>query len=129
MLRMALLTGLMLLQSEFADEKAYRERMQEIDHSFTEMRRQERVRSGPEIEKEAVKLSTLFGKVEEFWKARGEEEAASFARMAKDGADEARTAARNRNEKALEAATDTIAASCEGCHKEPLDKYRFRSSE
>ena len=128
-IRLALLTALVLLQSELADEQEYRERMREIDHSFSEMRRQEQVRGGPAIEQEAAKLSELFGNVEEFWKGRGEEQAASFARMAKDGADEARTAARDRNEKALEVAMDTIAASCEGCHKEPLDKYRFRLTE
>ena len=71
-----------------------------------------------EIEKEARKLSDLFEEVEEFWKGRGNEEAAGFAHMAKEGAMEAAKAARKKEQKSLEAAITTIAASCEGCHKE-----------
>jgi cytochrome c556 len=81
-----------------------------------------------EIEKEAARLEGLFKDVEQFWKGRGNEEAAGFARMAKEGATEAAKAARKKEPKSLEAAIAQISASCEGCHKEPLDKYRFPKS-
>lgn len=113
-----------LFSQEIANEQQYRERMERIDHSF-EALRQRHVKPGSDVDKEAAKLSRLFSEVESFWKGRGNEEAAGFARMAKDGARKAREAVRDGNEKAMEAAVAIIAASCEGCHKEPLDKYRF----
>ena len=64
--------------------------------------------------------------MEAFWKARGEVESASFARMAKDGAEKAGEAARHGDSKSYEAALEVVAASCKGCHRDPLDKYRFR---
>lgn len=119
-----LVLAAILSTQEIANDQQYRERMERIDHSFVVL--QERhVRQAPEIDKEAAKLSRLFSEVESFWKGRGNEEAAGFARMAKEGAKKVREAVRDHNEKSLEAAIETIAASCEGCHKEPLDKYRF----
>ena len=123
------LTAVLVLQSEFKDEAEYKKDMQEIDHAFTELRKDRPIRQGPELEREASRLATLFGDVEEFWKGRGDDEAAGFARMAKNGAEEAGKASRNGDSKAFEAALDTIAASCEGCHHDPLDKYRLRLSE
>ena len=108
---------------EIADETEYRERMHEIDHSFATLRNRG-AREYSRIEAEAAKLSELFREVEAFWRGRGDEELAGYARLAKDGADEARNAAMRKEEKGLEAAIETIARSCEGCHREPLDKYR-----
>ena len=127
MLRTPLLLAAIFVASQtgFENEADYREEMQEIDHAFAVLSEQRAVRQGPELEREASRLSELFSNVEDFWNARGEEEAASFARMARKGADEAGKAARDGNEQSLDAAIDTVAASCEGCHKEPLDKYRF----
>lgn len=112
-------------QAGFETEAEYREEMQEIDHAFGELSDPRTLHMGPELEREAARLSKLFTNVEEFWSARGKEEAARFARMAKQGADEASRAARQGNDKAFDAAIETVAASCEGCHQEPLDKYRF----
>ena len=112
-------------QGGFENEAEYREEMHEIDHAFTALSEHRGMRKGAELEREAARLSRLFSRVEEFWTARGEEEAASFARMARKGADEVGKAAHDGNEKALDAAIDMVAASCEGCHKEPLKKYRF----
>lgn len=109
---------------EIADETEYRERMHDIDHSFATLS-DRGARDYSRIEAEAAKLAELFGEVEAFWKGRGDEEAAGYARLAKDGADEARIAAMRKEEKGLEAAVETIARSCEGCHREPLDKYRI----
>ena len=122
-----IVVALMLLVSpqQLTDEREYRERMHDIDHSFDAIQKDRRMNRSSEIEKEARKLSDLFEEVEKFWKGRGNEEAAGFARMAKKGAMEAAKAARKKEEKSLEAAIASIAASCEGCHKEPLDKYRF----
>jgi cytochrome c553 len=114
-----------LLPQEIASEKEYRERMEDIDHSFSALRRNRDLQRHDEIQKEAVELSGLFAKVETFWKGRGNEEAAGFAHMAKEGADTVNAAAKKHEQKALEAGIASIAASCEGCHKEPLDKYRF----
>jgi len=119
----------LVAQTEFQDEAEYREEMRKIEHAFTALSEYRGVRMGPELEREAARLEELFTDVERFWKARGNEEAASFAGMAKDGAEEARTAARDGDDKSFDAALDTVAASCEGCHKEPLDKYRFRLPE
>ncbi|HEY7820139.1 MAG TPA: hypothetical protein VIG29_18095 [Vicinamibacteria bacterium] len=116
---------MMLMGQEIADEKAYQERMEEIDHSFVVLQKYREVRRTSEVEEEARKLTVLFGEVETFWKGRGNEEYAGFARMAKEGAKKAREAARNREEKALQASIDAVARSCEGCHREPLDKYRI----
>jgi cytochrome c556 len=113
---------------KLGDEQEYRKRMHDIDHSFVAIQEDRRMSRPSEIEKEAAKLRDLFAEVEEFWKGRGENEAAGFARMAKEGAREAVEAARKKEQKALEAAIQSIAASCEGCHKEPLDKYRFPKS-
>jgi hypothetical protein len=110
---------------KLADEQEYRKRMHDIDHSFVAIQEDRRMSRPSEIEKEAAKLEDLFEEVEEFWKGRGEEEAAGFARMAKEGAGEAVKAARKKEPKSLEAAIQSISASCEGCHKEPLDKHRF----
>jgi len=121
-----IVVALMLMSpQQLTDEREYRERMHDIDHSFAEIQKDRRMSRSSEIEKEAEKLSDLFEDVEEFWKGRGNEEAVGFARMAKEGAMEAAKAARKKEQKSLEAAIATIAASCEGCHKEPLDKYRF----
>jgi hypothetical protein len=116
---------LMLIRQEIADERAYHERMQAIDHSFVVLQKYRETRRTSEIEEEARKLARLFEEVETFWKGRGNEEYAGFARMAKEGAKQAREAAKNREEKALQASVDAIARSCEGCHREPLDKYRI----
>jgi hypothetical protein len=115
----------MLLGQEIADEKAYHERMRDIDHSFVVLQNYREARRTSEIEEEARKLTVLFGEVETFWKGRGKEEYAGFARMAKEGAERAREAAKNKEEKALQASIDAVARSCEGCHREPLDKYRI----
>lgn len=115
-----------LAQTGFRDEAQYREKMQEIDHAFTALSDQRPIPKGPEAEHEATRLSELFKNVEDFWIARGDEEAANFARMAKDGAKRAGKAIREGDRKSFEAAVDLVAASCEGCHKEPLDKYRVR---
>lgn len=112
-------------QSEFQDEAEYRAEMREIDHAFTELSQERPLRSGPELERGAARLSKLFADVEEFWVARGDEEAANFARMAKDGAERAGKAAREADDDAFAAAVRIVAASCEGCHQEPLDKYRI----
>jgi len=121
-----IVVALMLMSpQQLTDEREYRERMHDIDHSFAEIQKDRRMSRSSEIEKEAEKLSDLFEDVEEFWKGRGNEEAVGVARMAKEGAMEAAKAARKKEQKSLEAAIATIAASCEGCHKEPLDKYRF----
>jgi cytochrome c556 len=117
---------LWLLPQEIADEKAYRERMHEIDHSFSELEKNRDLRHGEAVEKEAAELSGLFERVESFWKGRGNEEAAGLAHMAKEGADAVVKAARKREPKALDAAIATIGSSCEGCHEEPLDRYRFK---
>ncbi len=116
-----------LFSQEIANEQEYRARMERIDHSF-DVLQDRHVKAETDVEKEAAKLAQLFSDVESFWKGRGNEEAAGFARMAKDGARKVREAARDHNEKAIQAAISTIAASCEGCHKEPLDKYRFPKS-
>jgi hypothetical protein len=126
---LALVAVALAAQTEFQDEAEYREEMREIDHAFTSLSEHRGVRTGPELEREAARLAALFTDVEEFWKARGNEEAASFAAMAKDGAEEAGTAARDGDDDSFDAAVEIIAASCEGCHKDPLDKYRFRSPE
>jgi hypothetical protein len=98
--------------------------MRDIDHSFA-MLSDRAAREYSRIEAEAAKLSQLFGEVEAFWRGRGDEELAGYARLAKDGADEARKAAMRKEDKGLDAAVETIARSCEGCHREPLDKYRI----
>lgn len=113
---------------EIETVQEYRERMLEIDHSFSSLRGQPNVYTSPDVEEEAVALIELFGEVERFWKGRGDEEKAGFARMAKEGAEAVREAAIKKEQKAFEAAVETIAASCEGCHREPLDKYRFRTT-
>jgi hypothetical protein len=115
----------MLIGQEIADEKAYHERMRDIDHSFAVLQKHREVRRTSEVEEEARKLTLLFGEVESFWKGRGNEEYAGFARMAREGAEKARDAAKNKEEKALQASIDAVARSCEGCHREPLDKYRI----
>lgn len=112
-------------QSPFQDEAEYRDEMREIDHAFSVLADERALSNGPEVEREAARLSELFEDVEDFWKARGEEEAANFARMAKDGATRAGKAARESDERAYEGSVRIIATSCEGCHQEPLDKYRF----
>jgi cytochrome c556 len=119
----SLLLALALFRQEIVDEKAYVERMRAIDHTFAVLQ-EHRVKKSAEVEEEAKKLALLFGEVEKYWKGRGNEENAGFARMAKVGADKAGEAAKKREEKALEASIDTVARSCEGCHREPLDKYR-----
>jgi cytochrome c556 len=116
---------LLIPQQKLTGEKEYRERMHDIDHSFAAIQRDRQMSHSSGIEKEAAKLGDLFEEVETFWKGRGNDEAAGFARMAKEGAAEAVKAARKKEPKSLEAAVASIAAGCEGCHKEPLDKYRF----
>ena len=120
----AVLLVVALFGQDFADEKEYVERMREIDHSFTVLQ-EHRVKQTAEVEKEAKNLALLFGQVEKYWKGRGNEEYAGFARMAKEGAEKAREAAEKSEEKALQASIETIARACEGCHREPLDKYRI----
>lgn len=122
-----ILAALMLLApaQKLADEQEYRKRMHDIDHSFLAIQEDRQMSRPSEIEKEAAKLEDLFEEVETFWKGRGNEEAAGFARMAREGAAEVVKAARKKEQKSLEAAVASIAASCEGCHKEPLDRYRF----
>lgn len=112
-------------QTDFQNEREYREEMREIDHAFAVLSENRHLQNAPEVESEATRLSKLFERVEDFWKARGDEEAANFARMAKDGAKRAGKAARESDEQSYKAAVRIIAASCEGCHQEPLDKYRF----
>jgi hypothetical protein len=119
----AVLLVMALFRQEIADEKEYVERMRAIDHSFTVLQ-EHRVKQTAEVEQEAKKLALLFGQVEKYWKGRGNEEYAGFARMAKAGAERAGEAAKKKEEKALEASIDAVARSCEGCHREPLDKYR-----
>ncbi|HSF16097.1 MAG TPA: hypothetical protein VLK65_11150 [Vicinamibacteria bacterium] len=114
-------------EDEFEDPEQYRTRMLEIDHSFESLEGQSDVRMAPNIEKEASTLIDLFEKVERFWKARGDEDKAGFARMARDGAEKAREAALAKEQNTFVSAVETIAASCEGCHREPLDKYRLRT--
>jgi hypothetical protein len=121
----AALLFVMLFGQEIADEKAYQERMRDISHSFVVLQEYRKGRSTSEVEEESRKLAVLFGEVETFWKGRGNEESAGFARMAKEGAEKAREAAKNKEEKALQASIDVVARSCEGCHREPLDKYRI----
>lgn len=131
-LKLALLTALALLAfaaaqvDEFRDLRDYNERMKEIDHSFSSLKDHPYVHFAPELQEEAARLADLFGKVERFWKGRGDEDKARFAGMAREGAEKARKAALEKEQHAFEAAIDTIAASCEGCHREPLDKYRLR---
>jgi hypothetical protein len=114
-----------LFAQDFADEKEYVKRMHEIDHSFSVLQKHREVRRVSDVEKEAEKLVLLFGEVERYWKGRGDEELAGFARMAKEGAEKAGEAAGKNEEKALQASIETIARSCVGCHREPLDKYRI----
>lgn len=123
------LFAVVLVQAEFQDEAEYREEMREIDHAFTRLAEYREVPKGAELEREAERLAALFTDVEKFWKARGDEEAAGHARMAKEGAEQASKAIREGNDEAFEIAVDLVAASCESCHEEPLDKYRFRLSE
>lgn len=110
----------------FLNEEQYRERMAEINHSFADLDTGRRFRLGPESEREAARLSKLFESVEAFWKGRGEEEAAGFARSAKEGADAAQKAALKKDQKSYDAAVEAIASSCRGCHREPLEKYRTK---
>jgi hypothetical protein len=98
----AALLFVMLFGQEIADEKAYQERMRDISHSFVVLQEYRKGRSTSE-----------------------DEESAGFARMAKEGAEKAREAAKNKEEKALQASIEAVARSCEGCHREPLDKYRI----
>jgi hypothetical protein len=121
----ALLLVIPLLAQDIASEQEYRERMRTIDHSFTVLKENRRVRRTSGVREEAEKLASLFGEVEKFWKGRGNEEFAGFARMAREGAEEAVEAAKKNDEKSLQAAIDTVGRSCEGCHREPLDKYRI----
>ena len=124
-MKAVLLVMMTLFAQDFADEKEYVKRMHEIDHSFSVLQKHREVRRISDVEKEAEKLGLLFGQVEKYWEGRGDEDLAGFARMAKEGAEKAREAAAKNEEKALQAAIETIARSCEGCHREPLDKYRI----
>ena len=74
-----LVTVLMVTQSEFRDEAQYREEMREIDHAFAVLSEHRPIQKGLELEREAARLAELFEAVEDFWKERGEEEAANFA--------------------------------------------------
>lgn len=121
----AVLLVVALFGQDFADETEYSERMREIDHSFTVLQKHRDPTRVSDVEKEAEKLALLFGQVEKYWKGRGNEKSAGFARMAKEGAEKAREAAEKKEDKALHASIETIARSCEGCHQEPLDKYRI----
>lgn len=121
----AILLVMALFSQDFADEKEYVKRMHEIDHSFSVLQKHREVRRISDVEKEAEKLAQLFDQVEKYWKGRGDEKYAGFARMAKEGAEKAREAAGKNEEKALQASIETVARSCEGCHREPLDKYRI----
>jgi hypothetical protein len=121
------LAGVLFAQ-DIADEKEYEERMRAIDHSFTVLEENRRVRRNAGVEEEAERLARLFAEVEAFWEGRGRDDLAGYARMAKEGAERAAEAARNNDEKSLQAAIDTMARSCEGCHREPLDKYRIPRS-
>ena len=47
----------------------------------------------------------------------------------KNGAKRAGKAVREGDEASFDAAVRIVAASCEGCHQEPLDKYRFPLSK
>ena len=118
--------GFVLFRAEIQYEAQYREQMREIDHAFSILASHER---GGALEREAAKLSELFERVEGFWEGRGDEEAANFARMARDGAEKVREGVRARNAEAIEAAVEIVAASCEGCHVRPLDKYRIPLSK
>ncbi len=121
----AVLLLMALFGQDFADEKEYLGRMREIDHSFAVLREHRQGKQTSDVEEEAKKLALLFGQVEKYWKGRGNEESAGFARMAKEGAEKALEAAGKKEERALQASIETIARSCEGCHREPLDKYRI----
>jgi hypothetical protein len=70
----------MLLGREIVDEKAYQERMRDIDRPFVVLRKYREARRTSEIEEQARKLTVLFGEVETFWKGRGNEEYAGFPR-------------------------------------------------
>lgn len=109
------------------DECQYRQRMQDIDHSFEELVvEREQFWVDPDNQRNAARLTELFHNVELFWKGRGNHEAAGFARMAREGAEKAQEASRMRDEESFDAAVDTIARSCEGCHKEADAKFRIR---
>jgi len=108
----AILLVMTFFAQDFADEKEYAKRMHEIDHSFTVLQKHREVRRISDVEEEAKKLAVLFEQVEKFWKGRGDEEYAGFARMAKEGADKVREAAGKNEEKALQASIETIARSC-----------------
>jgi len=109
------------------DERDYQHRMQDIDHSFDKLViESERFWLEPDSQRNAARLTDLFHSVEVFWKGRGNDEAAGFARMAREGAERAQEASRMRDEHSFDAAVDAIAASCEGCHAEADDKFRIR---
>ena len=112
---------------DFQSEGDYRKGMQDIDHSFGDLlEERERFWLEPDTQRNAARLTDLFHRVETFWKGRGDEEAAGFARLAREGAERAQEASRMRDEKAFDAAVDSIASSCAGCHAEASEKFRLR---
>ena len=66
---------------DFQSEGDYRKGMQDIDHSFGGLlEERERFWLEPDTQRNAARLTDLFHRVETFWKGRGDEEAAGFAR-------------------------------------------------
>src|SRR3990172_1879260 len=70
-----IVVALMLLMSpqQLTDEREYRERMHDLDHSFDAIQKDRRMNRSSEIEKEARKLSDLFQGGGKCWEGGGEE--------------------------------------------------------
>ena len=114
-------------EQAFQSEGDYRQGMQDIDHSFADLlAEREQFWLEPDTQRNAARLTDLFHRVERFWKGRGDDEAAGFARLARQGAERAQEASRMRDKESFDAAIDTIASSCAGCHEEASDEFRLR---
>ena len=116
----------------FAGEKppeSYVKNMKETNAAAQELRKNLDTKSYDAIAKNAATLKTLFENTQSFWENRKMDDAVELAKSGGKAAGELETAAKSKDDDAVQAAAKTLNGTCKTCHDAHRERLPDGTSE
>jgi len=120
--------GLTLIAGEKPPE-SYVKNMKETNAAAQELRKNLDAKNYDAIAKNGATLKTLFENTQSFWESRKMDDAVELAKNGGKAAGELETAAKAKNDEAVQTAAKTLNATCKTCHDAHRERLPDGTSE
>jgi cytochrome c556 len=124
----AIACGVTLIAGEKPPE-SYVKNMKETNAAAQELRKNLDAKNYDAIAKNAATLKTLFENTQSFWESRKMDDAVELAKNGGKAAGELETAAKSKNDDAVQAAAKTLNGTCKTCHDAHRERLPDGTSE